>query len=267
MKVRSAPLLLAAALLGAAATVLAAAPAHAVTAINYVALGDSYSAGVGAGGYDISSGLCSRSPRSYAPLWATSHAASSFGFVACGGATTDDVLNNQLGGLNAATTLVTITIGGNDAGFVDVVTTCILGTDGGCQFAVNLAKGYATTILPAKLAHLYTVIRTRAPNARLIVLGYPRLFELTTWCTVFGLDLTKRTALNVAADTLAGVVATQAQNTGATYIDVRGVFAGHGICGSDPWINPTTWPITDSYHPTATGYQYGYLPALVGVTG
>jgi lysophospholipase L1-like esterase len=263
MKVR----LLVPALIGTVASLVLAAPASAATTVNYAALGDSYSSGVGAGGYDSSSGSCSRSPRSYAPLWAAAHAVSGFVFVACGGATTTDVLNNQLGGLNSATTLVTITIGGNDAGFVDVVTTCILGTDGGCRFAVSLAKGYATSVLPGKLSDLYSAIRARAPNARLVVLGYPRLFELTATCNVFGLDLAKRTALNGAADTLASVTASRAASAGATFIDVRGIFAGHGICGGSAWINPTTYPITDSYHPTATGYRYGYLAALVGVTG
>jgi lysophospholipase L1-like esterase len=264
MKVR---LLLTTTVLAVAASVVFAAPASAASSLSYAALGDSYSSGVGAGGYDPASGTCERSPRSYAALWAASHAANRFDFAACGGATTSDVLAKQLGGLDAATNLVTITIGGNDAGFVDVVTTCILGTDGGCQFAVNLAKGYATSILPAKLSHLYATIRSRAPNARLVVLGYPRLFELTPTCTVFGLDLAKRTALDNAADTLAGVVAARAGAAGATFVDVRSNFAGHGICGRSPWINPTTWPITDSYHPTQTGYRNGYLPALVGTTG
>ena len=117
------------------------------------------------------------------------------------------------------------------------------------------------------LSTTWPVIRTRAPNARLAVLGYPRLFELTPTCTVFGLDLAKRTALDDAADTLAGVVASRAASAGATYIDVRGIFAGHGICGGAPWLNPTTFPITDSYHPTANGYRYGYLAALAGVVG
>jgi lysophospholipase L1-like esterase len=266
MKVRSVPLLLTA-LLGAAVVVVAAAPAQAATTINYVALGDSYSAGVGAGGYDTSSGSCSRSPRSYAPLWATSHAVTSFTFAACSGATTDDVRNNQLGGLGGGTTLVTITIGGNDAGFVNVVTTCVLGTDGSCQWMVDGAKWYATNVLPGKLDQTYAAIRSRAPNARLVVLGYPRLFELTTWCNVFGLDLAKRTMMNGAADTLASVIAGRAQAAGATFVDVRGAFAGHRICSSDTWINPTTWPVSDSYHPTASGYRYAYLPSLAGVTG
>ena len=54
---------------------------------------------------------------------------SSFSFVACGGATTADVLSGQVAALRTTTTLVTISVGGNDVGFADVVTTCTLGGD------------------------------------------------------------------------------------------------------------------------------------------
>jgi lysophospholipase L1-like esterase len=255
------------ALLGAVAGVFAwAAPAHAAT-INYVALGDSYSSGVGAGGYDPASGICERSPRSYTALWAAGHPGTAFTSVACGGATTDDVLSKQVGALSSATTMVTITIGGNDAGFVSVVTTCLLGTDGACSFAVNAAKAYATTVLPGKLDRTYAAIRSHAPHARVIVLGYPRLFELSPSCGLFGMDLAKRRTLDGAADTITGVIAGRAGAAGDTFVDARGAFAGHGICAGSPWINTTTWPVTDSYHPNSTGYRSGYLPALVGVTG
>jgi lysophospholipase L1-like esterase len=268
MKVRIPPLLslAGAVLLGTVAGVLTAAPAHAAATV-YVAMGDSYSSGVGAGGYDPASGSCSRSPRSYTSLWAGSHPVATFTSVACSGATTTDVLNNQLGPLSAATTMVTITIGGNDAGFVSVVTTCLLGTDGACNFAVDSARSYATGVLPGKLDSTYRAIRGRAPNARVLVLGYPRLFELTSSCGLFGMDLTKRRALDSAADTLAGVLAARAGAAGFTFIDVRNAFAGHGICAGQAWINSTTWPITDSYHPTGNGYRYGYLVALDAVTG
>jgi len=255
------------ALLGAVAGVLAAAPAQAAAPVAYVALGDSYSAGVGAAGYQASSGICSRRPRSYTALWAGSRTVASFTSVACGGATTTDVLNNQLGALNGNTTMVTITIGGNDAGFVEVVTTCLLGSDGACAFAVNTAKAYATSVLPGKLDHTYQAIRSRAPHAHVIVLGYPRLFEQTATCGLFGMDLAKRRTLDGAADTLAGVIAARAAAAGFTFVDVRGIFAGHGICAGQPWLNSTTWPVTDSYHPTSNGYRYGYLVALNGVTG
>ena len=99
------------------------------------------------------------------------------------------------------------------------------------------------------------------------MLGYPRLFEQTATCGLFGMDLAKRRTLDAAADTLAGVIAARAAAAGATFVDVRGIFAGHGICAGQAWLNSTTWPVTDSYHPTSNGYRYGYLVALNGVTG
>src|SRR5690606_12349312 len=118
---------------------------------------------------------CLRSSRSFAPIWASTHAVSSFAFAACGGATTNDVLNNQLGALNADTDLVTITIGGNDIGFAEVMTICTLGSDTSCVNAINQALVEANTILPARLDATYAAIRAAAPNALVIVLGYPRL--------------------------------------------------------------------------------------------
>lgn len=62
----------------------------------YVALGDSYSSGVGAGGYIASSGNCKRSTKAYPYLWAAAHSPSTFHFTACSGARTGDVLASQL---------------------------------------------------------------------------------------------------------------------------------------------------------------------------
>ena len=196
--------LLAAASLALTAALLAAPPASGA-APSYVALGDSYSSGTGAPPYQNAG--CLRSSRSYAPLWASSHAVSSFAFPACGGATTSDVLGSQLGSLNANTDLVTITIGGNDIGFADVMTTCTLGGNTSCVNAVNGATNEANTLLPARLDATYAAIRAAAPNALVIVLGYPRLISPTGSCGLFNLSTTKRTALNNGADILDAVIA------------------------------------------------------------
>ena len=105
-------------------TTAAAAPASAATP-NYVALGDSYSSGVGSGSYISSSGNCLRSTKAYSALWAAAHSPSSYASVACSGATTNDVINNQVGTLSASTSLVSITIGGNDVGFSSVLENCV----------------------------------------------------------------------------------------------------------------------------------------------
>lgn len=258
-RVRTALAALLAAVLGAVAV---PGVAQAAT-VNYVALGDSYSSGVGAGPYDWSG--CLRSDKSYAPLWAAAHAVTSFRFPACGGAVTADVINSQVSALSSTTTLVTITIGGNDAGFADVITSCRFGSTTTCVDAVDTAKSFATTTLPGRLDATYAAIRNRAPNARLMVLGYPRLFE-TSYCGLLAMSTYKRTILNEAADVLATVIAGRAAAAGATFADARPYFAGHGVCAADPWIRDVSGVI-EAYHPDADGYRYGYLPALTAVLG
>ncbi|MEH0934901.1 SGNH/GDSL hydrolase family protein [Micromonospora psammae] len=242
--------------------VLVPGTAQAAT-VNYVALGDSYSSGVGAGPYDWSG--CFRSQKSYAPLWAAANAVTSFTFPACGGAVTADVINSQVNSLRTSTTLVTVTIGGNDAGFADVITSCRFGSTSTCTNAVNDAKAFATSTLPGRLDATYSAIRSRAPNARLIVLGYPRLFE-TNYCGLLAMSTYKRTILNEAADLLATVTADRARAAGATFADTRSWFAGHGVCAADPWIRDVSGVI-EAYHPDADGYRYGYLPALNAALG
>jgi lysophospholipase L1-like esterase len=246
---------------------LPAAPARAESAVRYAALGDSYSAGVGAPPYDPASGSCNRSPQGYPALWAATRSPAAFAFVACGGATTGTVLASQLGAVNRTTSLVTITVGGNDVGFVAVVGTCTVGSTSACSTAVNAARTLATTVLPAQLTATYLAIRLRAPRARLVVLGYPRLFETSATCAAPAPSQANRVTLNAGADTLNAVLAARAAALGATFVGVADRFAGHGVCGADPWINAPGADVTGSYHPNATGYREGYLAALASVTG
>ena len=104
----------------------ALAPAASASSVNYVALGDSYSSGVGAGSYNSSSGSCDRSTNAYSQLWANANDPASYLSVACSGATTSTVISSQLSALSASTTLVSITVGGNDIGFASVMETCVL---------------------------------------------------------------------------------------------------------------------------------------------
>lgn len=239
--------------------------------VDYVALGDSYSSGVGTGVYDPASGDCARSPLSYPPLWAAENQPDSFGFVACSGARTDDVLANQVSALQTSTDLVTITIGGNDVGFGAVLGTCTFAqSDGACFAAVDTAEAFARSALPGRLARTYAAIRSAAPDARVIVLGYPRLFELPPSCPdPLTPNLARREKLNEGSDVLNTVIQkTVNQQPGFSFADVRSRFDGHGVCSADPWINgPSVPPSIGSYHPNQTGYRDGYLDALNAATG
>ena len=94
-------------------------------------------------------------------------------------ATTSDVINNQLSALSSATTLVSITIGGNDVGFSNVMTTCVLGSTSTCVNAVNQAEAQARSQLPGLLGTLFGDISARAPNAQVVVMGYPEFHDLS----------------------------------------------------------------------------------------
>ncbi|WP_416975373.1 SGNH/GDSL hydrolase family protein [Streptomyces sp. 4F14] len=250
------------------ATLLAAAAALTGTAGNaqaatggYVALGDSYSSGVGAGSYISSSGDCKRSTKAYPYLWNAAHAPSSFTFAACSGATTSDVLSSQLGGLNSSTGLVSISIGGNDAGFADVMTTCVLGSDSTCLGRINTAKSYVDSTLPGRLDSVYSAISSKAPNAHVVVLGYPRFYKLGATC--LGLSGAKRSAINGAADYIDAAIAKRAADHGFAFGDVRTTFTGHEICSGSSWLHSLELlNIGESYHPTAAGQSGGYLPVL-----
>jgi lysophospholipase L1-like esterase len=233
----------------------------------YVALGDSYASGLGAGDYG-DSGDCKRSANAAPQLWANTHAPSAFDFAACSGAVTDDVLNSQLAAVTPDTELVTISIGGNDAGFADVMTDCNLGSDDSCVSRNQEAQAFAQAELPGRLSNVYSAIRAAAPNARVIVLGYPHIYQLEGECSV-GLSETKRAAINQSSDVLADVTAAAVSGAGFEFVDARAAFAGHEICapGDDWWLHSVTFPIEESYHPTASGQSNGYLAALVGVTG
>ena len=239
------------------------APAHAATGDGYVALGDSYSSGVGAGDYTSSSGSCDQSTNAYTQLWADMVSPSPFSFEACSGATTTDVLDNQLGALNSSTSLVSITAGGDDVGFSSVMETCVLDSTSSCVSAIDNAESEIENVLPGNLDTLYSAIQADAPNAQVVVLDYPDLYDLSQSSTCVGLSTTDRTDLNQAADMLDSAIETQATNYGFTFADVRPYFVGNEICDSDPWLNSVDWTdISSSYHPTAQGQEDGYLPAL-----
>jgi hypothetical protein len=100
--------------------------ADAASSVHYVALGDSYASGLGAGSLIGSSGSCDLRTKAASALWALAHAPASYTSVACSGATTTSLNSSQLSALSASTTLVSVTIGGNDVGFSNILETCAL---------------------------------------------------------------------------------------------------------------------------------------------
>ena len=239
----------------------AAVPVATQPAVRYVALGDSYASGLGAGNY--SGGSCERSSRAYPALWAAAHHPVSYASRACSNATTSSVISGQLSAVSSETTLVSLTIGGNDADFVHVMTTCVLLPTSFCVRAVKGAESTIRSSLPGELNKVLAAISARAPDARVVVLGYPDPYDLSKSSSCVGLSSTDRTDLDQGADQLDGQIQAAAARHGDVFADVRPAFAGHEICDSGSWLNSVNWlDLGASYHPNAAGQADGYLPAF-----
>lgn len=229
--------------------------------VNYVALGDSYAAGVGAAPYFNG---CAQSLLGYPELLDERKRIELTVNATCTGYTVAQVAG-KLGSLSAETDLVTLTVGGNDVLYQQVIAVCAQGT-AACEQAVAAAVAGAQTQLAGALSLLYGQINFLAPNAEVIVTGYPHLFspEFGTTISIPGSPLvltpTEQQLLNDGTDALNAVIRAQAEAAGFTYVDVVKRFDKHGLGSPQPWIQPFT--DAGRLHPTAKGYQSGYLPEV-----
>ena len=232
-----------------------------------VALGDSFASGVGSRIYYADSGSCYRSPASY-PVLAAGASGLALDFRACSGATVANVTTGQLAAVDAGTDYVTLTVGGNDVHFAPVLTECAKPSWwGNCDAAINAALTILRTQLPGRLSALYTQIRAQAPAARVVVTGYPLLFNGTdcNLLTFFsGAEMARLNAATVELDTL---ISTRTTAAGFTFADPRPAFAGHAWCDGGSYVNGLSSPILESYHPNTAGHQAyaGVVRPLLGV--
>lgn len=224
----------------------------------YDALGDSYASGVGAPPYDPASGACARSASAYPEQLDGRMRIALDDFVACAGATTQTLVSGgQLDALDEDTDLVTLMIGGNDIFWGQAVAACLGGTDLQCAAGLGFATNAVTTLLPGRLDGLYAQVSDRAPNAHVVVVGYPRLFS-PEFGDYLGASVPEQMALNEGADLLDEVIAERAAAHGFQFVDVRERFDGHGVNSDEPWI---LGPGPGSFHPNPHGYR-AYSAAL-----
>ncbi|RLK24921.1 GDSL-like lipase/acylhydrolase family protein [Micromonospora sp. M71_S20] len=245
---------------------LAAAPAQAA-APTYTALGDSYASGTGTREYYPDSGSCQRSRHSY-PVLSAARLGATLTFPACAGATVSGVLTGQLGSLTASTNHVTVSAGGNDIGWSSVILQCALPWPATCWSQIDNAENQIRNILPGRLDQLYSRIRSLAPNARVAVVGYPRLFNGEECNLIARISPGEQAELNAAADLLATTIRSRAVAHGFTFVDARGPFTGHAVCDDVEWLNGTSNPLGESYHPNRAGHvgYAGMVQTALGAT-
>lgn len=287
----------------------------------YVAMGDSFSSGEGTFNYDPSSGACHRSPKSYPYYVADRRDLGVPLFAACSGAQTNDFYNAnpsnvgepaQLTQLSKGTQFVTLTIGGNDGGFLRVLSECAtypgnagFGCSGNSSLVNAVRKHLAALAGTAtgtaedgrkieSLRNVYRSVHQHAPNAKIFVAGYPRLFgtdktryqaqsgapsgsicKMTLFTVV---DYADAQWMNSQAAALNNVIvqavnAVRGEGVNIFYVPPA-LFSGHGQCDTqEEWINtivvdgdfPVPHPMPESMHPNVTGQSAGYGAAFVVV--
>lgn len=237
---------------------LLAIPPGATAAAPYAALGDSYSSGLGAGAYQGGAD-CRRSANAY-PVRVAPRLGARLVFAACSGARVSDVIG-QLSRVGAETRYLTVSAGGNDAGFADVLLECAKPWPWSCSGQISKAQDFIRTALPSKLDQLYARIRSRAPAARVVVVGYPRLFKPGDSCwSGARISRSEVADLNRTADLLRDVTRSRALARGFRFVDPIPSFEGHAVCDDRPWLNGLSSPLRESFHPSAAGQgQYARL--------
>ncbi|MGN6202859.1 MAG: SGNH/GDSL hydrolase family protein [Solirubrobacterales bacterium] len=260
-----------------AALLLAAALAAGARAANYAALGDSYAAGPLIPNPVLPLG-CLKSDHNYPHL-----AAPGIGLTlrdaTCSGAKTGDMFNPQgvepdgpnppqLNSVDSTTSVVSLTIGGNDIGFSEVAQSCITVNpfshpcldkyDAG---GVDQLKARIEATAP-KVAAVLAGIKSRAPSARIYVVNYPAIFPETGYgCwPQMPLGFQDVPYLRSTEQRLNSMLASQTAAAGATLVNWYGASIGHDACKSSStrWVEPlvpgnSAAPI----HPNATGMQGG----------
>ncbi|WP_104168070.1 SGNH/GDSL hydrolase family protein [Arthrobacter sp. SX1312] len=256
----------AAALIGGTAGPVAAAPP---TPLSYVALGDSYASGFGAGSYV---NACGQTPLGLPGILDTKKQVDLVADATCAGATVAVEPGGALdlpeqvaravasGALSPSTDLVTVSAGGNDAGFGQVAGVCATRPTAECEQFIAVQNATALPALERALDALYGTIGSAAPCATVVVTGYPHLFSPEEETPVL-LPVASQTAFNEGTDAVNTVIRSRAEAHGFTFVDLVQKFEGHGLGSTDPWI--TFEPgAADNLHPTAEGYRSGYFPAV-----
>ena len=244
------------------ALLLATPATHAAEDGYFMALGDSYSSGEGVEPYDPDSGNCHRSAGAYPSLAAGQDPAGAWTYrsVACSGATTDDTNRPDASGqihqveeTAAGVRLVTVTIGGNDARFADMLRRCALGSTP-CTEKNDDEEAWIENEVRPRLQTTYAKLRAAAPKARMVVLTYPHIFQTERHCSAEpGMQNDEKAWMRDRTDQLDDIIEEEAKAAELDVLDVRDAFSGHEICTPEPWASG--WGDPGPFHPNATGHE------------
>jgi lysophospholipase L1-like esterase len=232
----------------------------------YVALGSSFAAGPGI--RPIEHRRAGRSARNYAHQVADALSLHLVD-VTCSGATTANVLTErqrrlppQIDGVTADAKLVTITVGGNDIGYIGglvrgSVVNAVLDR---LRFLPDRWRGSVRYEAPTdqcdtlveSLVMLVRAVRSRAPGARILLVDYLTVLGPDAHrCRELPLGDDAVRQVRTTADRLAAAFRTAAQRSGAHLVPASAASVDHGVGSADPWVSG--FHGKPPYHPTLAG--------------
>jgi hypothetical protein len=194
----------------------------------------------------------------------------------------DELPQADTGYINANTSLVTMTTGGDDARFVPMLSACVIqGQFNPTQ--PDCASGYTFSgdpepisqwepkiiaDLQPHLQQVFQTISTDAPHAKIIILGYPNLYAGDTGalgCLPVGpvdASLFNTWGDELRNSTEKAVAWAIGQGINVTFLNAEPAFNNHHICDTANWINGITFPTLNppkvgggSFHPNPAGQQ------------
>ena len=273
------PLLWWAPLAGAVDSPPAPGPGRLATA-DYVALGSSFASGPGIA-QPAPDGLpqCWQSSANYARLLAQKLGVSLIDNT-CAGATTGHMLHGgqhglgpQVDAITADTKLVTVTIGGNDIGYLSNLGAWSCANkpeilppelrDLACKAGrPPKAVDAALAELGGHLEEITAAVKRRSPDARVVFVDYTTVLPDQGHCPdrmpISDADLQLGRTMQAR---LAEVTAQSARRSGALLVRASEVTHGHDVCAADPWVSGWIFPPTlttwapGAYHPTGAAMQ------------
>ena len=241
-------------LVAATSSLLVAAPAQAQPS-PLAAIGDSYMAGIGAGDYLDADG-CRRSDHSYAAD-VSRRTGDDLVDASCPGARIPQVLE-QSATIPVDRAWVLVQVGGNDIGFGEIAAACLLSSASNCLSRIAEAESRLPQ-LSQGLADIAASARDRAPQARIIMAGYPRLLASPRQCASTGvgslLEGPEIAAINALQARHDATIREAARGAQARFVDWPRVVDQHSLCSSRPWfVTIGTGDLGDALHPTREAY-------------
>ncbi|MET7771977.1 SGNH/GDSL hydrolase family protein [Nocardia sp. NPDC005366] len=183
---------------------------------------------------------------------------------------------DKAGGFGARTRVIAMQFGLNDSWGTEHSTTlwgslqpCVFNLEQGCgldaaaEGRITDYRGVSGEEYAARIREVVTYVRYYAPNAKVVLVGYPEFFPAGQDFACFDIlgagDFIQPRAEGLIEylDRMDAAQREAARLLGIEYFDARAITAGHGLCSNDPWLNGAFDPRTDligiPFHPSAHG--------------